>query len=1074
MVNEIKNSLSFSHKFGIEISPNEADFAIVSTDEYGTPGLLNTYVLKEYGYPEDSLSKIGKIRDGFTSTLSESQNKSIIFVVTVNERKTELNLRENLYKALEEFHNWLSNKKVWIPLMGTGTGSLSLDKSLSITIETINKFEKKFNSNGTFLISLPNNDEGNILFQSINSNDQEKLEYNIDSAFKSYKGDFFLASAWHENRNKVSHFYNNNLWETKFNEKIASIVRSAKPGDIVFLNRSQIRQGMITPYVITGIGKVLYNPNNGNELTIDWKIRNLQTNIRGYGNYNQTFDQIEPRDIEIFLGGVKKEEIQNSGLLENNGELVITATVSLRKKSRIANLVADNESGDDYLGINQDVIAFAKIMSAKSFTPPLAIALFGQWGSGKSFFMNKLKDQINILSAKDERTYCQGIAHVHFNAWSYLDANLWAGLVSKIFEGLYEYISNDSQANKEKDRIKQELSNQLNITQEEVQLLEKQKKAIEEQINDLDDQRKRLTESIENDINSIERKSLKDIIETIDSEFNLTEEIANALKGNETYKKTEAELKEIIPEKYWENPTELYNQVRSSQTYLKEFFKRDKIGCNLVGLCLILIIILVTPTIINIFSEVLKNADFTIPQVGLSALIVIGSVWKRAETIYTKLKPIIGEFWKIKTDYEKQIEEAIFKHGQEEKALKLKIDQGKAELQVINEKTQHAKAVKTDLEYRINNALASEALYSFIEKRSNSDDYKKYLGIVSIIRKDFEILSSLFLEHNNENTVAYKFRQKFDKPLERIILYIDDLDRCPEDRVVEVLEAVNLLMAFPLFIVVVGVDPRWVKNALIKKYQLQFAGQLNRNRASRKIEIIAASNYLEKIFQIPFHLKDATDNSVKHMLKTLSGSNREVHITSSETQSQGSSESKNTRSAAKGITSNNDNNTHDSNNLEDPAMSMVLEEKTEYLVLTEKEISLIQDLSEIIGNNPRAIKRFVNVYQIVRTHEGLAIEKEFEDQEYLVLMFLLALSIGPFKNFIKSFKEFISLAGNQEGFLWQFMFEDKDIKNWNPQLNRLNSIMHEYNSLSKLLDEPISSFYNHNRFIQRFTFDENI
>lgn len=48
------------------------------------------------------------------------------------------------------------------------------------------------------------------------------------------------------------------------------------------------------------------------------------------------------------------------------------------------------------------------------------------------------------------------------------------------------------------------------------------------------------------------------------------------------------------------------------------------------------------------------------------------------------------------------------------------------------------------------------------------------------------------------------------KPVERIVLYIDDLDRCPPKRVVEVLEAVHLLLAFPLFVVVVGVDVRWV------------------------------------------------------------------------------------------------------------------------------------------------------------------------------------------------------------------------------------------------------------------------
>ena len=50
-------------------------------------------------------------------------------------------------------------------------------------------------------------------------------------------------------------------------------------------------------------------------------------------------------------------------------------------------------------------------------------------------------------------------------------------------------------------------------------------------------------------------------------------------------------------------------------------------------------------------------------------------------------------------------------------------------------------------------------------------------------------------------------------PIERIILYIDDLDRCPPKRVVEVLEAVHLLLAFDLFVVVVAVDARWLERS---------------------------------------------------------------------------------------------------------------------------------------------------------------------------------------------------------------------------------------------------------------------
>ena len=56
--------------------------------------------------------------------------------------------------------------------------------------------------------------------------------------------------------------------------------------------------------------------------------------------------------------------------------------------------------------------------------------------------MRKLKEQITKLSAnKADGIYCEGIAHIHFNAWSYMDSNLWASIVTKLFEELNEYIS---------------------------------------------------------------------------------------------------------------------------------------------------------------------------------------------------------------------------------------------------------------------------------------------------------------------------------------------------------------------------------------------------------------------------------------------------------------------------------------------------------------------------------------------------------------------------------------------------------------------------------------------------------
>jgi hypothetical protein len=55
--------------------------------------------------------------------------------------------------------------------------------------------------------------------------------------------------------------------------------------------------------------------------------------------------------------------------------------------------------------------------------------------------------------------------------------------------------------------------------------------------------------------------------------------------------------------------------------------------------------------------------------------------------------------------------------------------------------------------------------------------------------------------------------------IDRIILYIDDLDRCPPRRVVEMLEAIHLLLAIDLFVVVVAVDPRWLLRSIAAHYR---------------------------------------------------------------------------------------------------------------------------------------------------------------------------------------------------------------------------------------------------------------
>jgi len=111
------------------------------------------------------------------------------------------------------------------------------------------------------------------------------------------------------------------------------------------------------------------------------------------------------------------------------------------------------------------------------------------------------------------------------------------------------------------------------------------------------------------------------------------------------------------------------------------------------------------------------------------------------------------------------------------------------------------------IESEINEIEEGKYIKYFIEKRLSSNDYRQHLGIISLIRNDFEFLSE-YLRKGYKNE---------DYKIERVILYIDDLDRCPPKIVVEVLQAIHLILSFELFVVVVGVDVRWISKCLYEK-----------------------------------------------------------------------------------------------------------------------------------------------------------------------------------------------------------------------------------------------------------------
>jgi hypothetical protein len=180
-----------------------------------------------------------------------------------------------------------------------------------------------------------------------------------------------------------------------------------------------------------------------------------------------------------------------------------------------------------------------------------------------------------------------------------------------------------------------------------------------------------------------------------------------------------------------------------------------------------------------------------------------------------------------------------------------------------------------DLRERLALIDASARLSAFLSDRAAPSAYQQYRGLLGQVRSDLATLSSDLTAARNEWLVS---GATTPPPLERIVLYIDDLDRCPPRRVVAVLEAVHLMLALELFVVVVvAVDARWLIRSLEYHYRELFstgdglvpAPPASSPEADAESGPASPVDYLDKIFQIPYVLAPLPPAAMASYLRSL-------------------------------------------------------------------------------------------------------------------------------------------------------------------------------------------------------------
>jgi hypothetical protein len=680
---------------------------------------------------------------------------------------------------------------------------------------------------------------------------------------------------------------------------------------------------------------------------------------------------------------------------------------------------------DDYVGISAEVDAFAYLLASCSLDPPLAVGLFGDWGSGKSYFLDGIRRRIDQLTASDavstrpqhEAPFWKSIVHVEFNAWHYVEGDLWSSLVDHIITQLNlasENLTDDIVVRRQHYYL-----GQLETTSTALTRLQGERDAIvaerAKREKNLDALEKEHTEAIaklqevadEKVVEKLVSTSSTDVVDAVGS-IQLNVGDGKGLRLREALGELEVARAEL----------------GRGRALLLPFLENRRWRWYLF---LGLVATVIVPLVIERLSGSATGSAFG----GLASFVVTGA---------TALG-VASRWVGARLDQVEQARQAVNREiADAEEAWRERLNQARSEVTASARQLENVKRREEELQAKmleIDTALKkqpTELLYEFLHERFTSGYYRERLGVPAIVRRDFKGLAELIQHQNNyllappaQQEVIKKQAQSADLELlpaedkriiNRIILYIDDLDRCPDDKVIEVLQAVHLLLAFPLFVVVVAVDSRWLAHALRSRFPALADG------ASANGDAVARPNdYLEKIFQVPFWVRPLDDDGRGRIVRGLLG--RHVRHDAVDT----TNRNQDTRYVG-------------------PREAQALHETIDprngpplldaaALTVSRTELAFLDSLGPLMGDTPRSVKRFVNVYQLIKIlRRGRTPVMTGSPSDEEVAAFLLAVAEGLPNLGSRIFDKSADAPGNKT--LWMVL-EDPSLGACLSELKRLKA-----------------------------------
>jgi hypothetical protein len=347
---------------GSGISPTTCNVAFASCDVRGNPGPLNAYVLEELGYGRDAVGSMKELESGWARL--EGGKAPVILVVTVGTSdNTSEALKKNLTLAIAENLDFLKGKRIWLPLMGTGSGRLSLEQSLHMTAQAID-----------LAVTQPPR-----------------------TAFRESTICFAFPSSEHDN-------------VPRFKRALGQWVR---PSSTVDADLSPAPADTVPP----------------------------DSNLRPQADIASPDSNLRPQADTVSLDSNLKPPADTAPLDSNLRPVAFATHDSIPPMLDPAFRASEHDS----LNAKAQADVFASLLTSEDVKPPFALALLGEWGVGKSFFMRLIQERVAAVSGVSvDAVSTVRVAQIEFNAWHYVDSDLWASLASRIFDALAKELNCDT------------------------------------------------------------------------------------------------------------------------------------------------------------------------------------------------------------------------------------------------------------------------------------------------------------------------------------------------------------------------------------------------------------------------------------------------------------------------------------------------------------------------------------------------------------------------------------------------------------------------------------------------------